>query len=81
MKIHVIGKAYFQGTSKNTGAPYNFIQVHYNCPDRGVIGTAALTANLDPSLVKFDSISIPGDYILEFDNRGYPVEFAPASNK
>lgn len=81
MKIRVIGKAHFQGTSKKTGAPYNFIQLHYNGPARGVIGQAALTANLDPSLVSFDTVVVPGDYVLEFDNRGYPVEFTPVSGK
>lgn len=78
MKIKVIGKAHLQGTSKRTGAPYNFIQVHYNGPARGVIGDAALTVNLDPSMVNFDSIVVPGDYSVEFDQRGYPVSFGPA---
>ena len=81
MKIRVIGKSHFQGTSKKTGAPYNFIQVHYNGPARGVIGSAALTANLDPSLVNFDSIAVNGEYIIEFDNRGFPVEFTPVPGK
>ena len=81
MKIRAIGKAHLRGTSKRTGKAYDFIQLHYNGPARGVVGTAALTANLDPSLANFDSIVVPGDYTLEFDNRGYPVEFAPVSGK
>ncbi len=81
MKINVIGKAHLHGTSKRTGAPYNFIQVHYNGPARGVVGLAAMTLSLDPSKVEFDSIVVPGDYNVEFDNRGYPVEFGPVPGK
>ena len=51
MKIKVIGKAHREGTSKKTGAAYDFLQVHYNGPDRGVEGLAALVLNLDPSLI------------------------------
>ena len=39
MKIKVIGKAHRE-EERN---PYNFNQVHYNGPDRGVEGMAALT--------------------------------------
>ncbi len=81
MKIDVIGKAHLQGTSRRTGNPYNFIQVHYNGPARNVVGLAALTLSLDPSMVRYDSIVVPGDYNVEFDGRGYPVAFAPASSK
>lgn len=49
MKIKVIGKAHLEGASKRTGKEYNFNQVHYTGPDRGVEGLAALT--LDPSLL------------------------------
>ena len=73
MKIRVIGKAHLKGPSKKTGAPYDFIQVHYNGPARGVEGLAALVANLDPALHPFADIIIGGEYSLEFDNRGYLV--------
>lgn len=81
MTIKVIGKAHLQGVSRKTGNPYDFIQVHYNGLARGVVGHAALTVSLDPSVVDYDAIKVPGDYNLEFDNRGYPVAFAPASGK
>lgn len=77
MKITVIGKAHLQGVSKKTGNPYDFIQLHYNGKARGVIGTAALQVNLDPSLANFDEIIVGEDYNLDFDNRGYIVEFSP----
>lgn len=81
MKINVIGKAHLQGTSKRTGKPYDFIQLHYNGPARGVDGMAAMTLSLDPSMFPYSSIVIPGAYNVEFDQRGYPVEFAPVPGK
>lgn len=81
MKIKVIGKARLAGTSKKTGKPYDFIQVHYNGLARGVIGEGAMTLSLDPQLVPFDSIIVPHDYTVEFDQRGFPVSFAPVPGK
>lgn len=81
MKIKVIGKAHLKGTSRRTGNPYDFIQVHYNSPAQGVEGIAALTVNLNPSQVNYDSIAVSGEYNVEFDQRGYPVVFAPVSGK
>lgn len=75
MKIKVVGKAHLQGVSKKTGNPYDFIQIHYQGRVRGVIGDAALTASLDPVLVNYEGLHVPCDAILEFDGRGYPVEF------
>ena len=77
MKIKVIGKAHMEGISKKSGKPYNFNQVHYIGKARGVEGDAALTCNLDPSLVMFGDIHVGSEYTLEFDNRGYPVVFQP----
>ena len=78
MKIKVIGKAHLQGTSKKTGNPYDFIQIHYNGPARGVEGLGALTFGLDPQLYPYDSITVGSDYIVEFDSTGYPLDFYPA---
>jgi len=77
MKIKVVGKAHLQGTSKKTGNPYDFIQVHYLGRARGVEGDAALTVSLDSSVYPFEKIPVPRDAVLEFDGRGYPVEFTP----
>ena len=77
MKIKVYGKAHMEGTSKRTGKPYNFNQIHYLAPARGVEGLAAQTVSLDPALYPFSSIALNGEYNVEFDNRGYPVDFAP----
>ncbi len=77
MKINVIGKAHLKGTSKRSGNEYDFIQVHYNGRARGVEGLAALTVNLDPRDYPFADIIVGEEYTVEFDNRGYVVEFLP----
>jgi len=77
MKIKVVGKARLTGTSKKTGNPYDFIQVHYLGRARGVIGDAALTVSLDPTVYPYEKIPVPCEANIEFDNRGYPVEFTP----
>ena len=78
MKIMVYGKAHLEGVAKKTGNPYNFNQVHYLGKARGVIGQAALTLALDPFDYPIDSIDVGKEYNVEFDNRGYVVEFSPA---
>ena len=79
MKIKVVGKAHLQGTSKKTGNPYDFIQVHYLGRAPGVIGEAALTLNLDPGNYPYDKITVPGEYIVDFNGRGFVVDFQPVS--
>lgn len=78
MKITVYGKAHLEGVAKKTGNPYNFNQVHYLGKARGVIGQAALTLALDPSDYPIDRIEVGKAYNVEFDNRGYVVDFSPA---
>lgn len=78
MKIKVIGKAHLEGTSKRTGKDYNFHQVHYNAPFRGVEGVAAKTLSLDPGMVAYGAIQVGGEYYVEFDERGYVVAFESA---
>lgn len=77
MKIKVIGKAHREGKSKRTGNDYNFNQIHYNGPDRGVEGLAALVLNLDPSLIAYQDIKLNAEYEVDFGPRGYVVGFTP----
>jgi len=77
MKIKVIGKAHREGVAKKTGNPYNFNQVHYTGPDRGVEGLASLILNLDPSVIPYADIKLNANYDVEFNNRGYVVSFTP----
>lgn len=79
MRIKVIGKAHLKGISKKTGNPYDFNQVHYTGPGRGVEGLSAQTLNLDPQMYPYDSITLGIDYDAEFDSHGYLVDFHPAS--
>lgn len=68
-------KAHLEGTSKRTGNAYNFNQVHYLAPARGVEGLAAKSLSLDPLVYPIGSIVVGGDYNVEFDERGYVVSF------
>nr|WP_325242775.1 hypothetical protein [uncultured Oscillibacter sp.] len=81
MKINVVGKAHLKGTSKKSNNPYDFIQIHYLGFARGVEGKAALTISLDPSQFPYNRITVPRDYLVDFDNRGFPVDFQPAPGK
>lgn len=76
MKIKVYGKAHLEGVSKKTGRPYNINQIHYLGKARGVEGLAAQTLMLDPADYPLDYIAVGSEYNVEFDNRGYPVEFS-----
>ena len=75
MIITVYGKAHLEGTAKKTNKPYNFNQVHYLGKAFGVEGQAACTMNLDPVQYPIASIMVGEKYNVEFDNRGYPIEF------
>lgn len=75
MRIIVLGKAHLEGTSKKTGRDYNFNQVHFNGPARGVEGVAAQTISLDPTVVPYASIEVGAAYNVEFDQRGFCVAF------
>ncbi len=77
MKIKVLGKAHLKGVSKRTGNSYDFYQLHYLGHARGVEGQAALTVSIDPSMFSFTEIKIGGEYNIEFDNRGFVVQFTP----
>ena len=76
-KIKVIGKAHLEGKSKRIGKEYNFNQVHYTGPDRGVEGIAALTLSLNPVLISYDDIKLNAEYEVDFGPRGYVVVFRP----
>lgn len=77
MKITVIGKAHREGVAKKTGNPYNFNQVHFIGPERGVEGSAAQILNLDPSFIPYADIKIGGEYEVDYGPRGYVVAFTP----
>ena len=75
MTIKVIGKRHMEGTSKKSGQPYNLNEIHYNGKSRGVEGLAAKTLLLQERDYPYTDIYVNADYHIEFDERGYPVEF------
>lgn len=78
MKIMIEGKAHLEGTSKRTNKEYNFNLIHYLAPARGVEGMAAKTLSLDPKAYPIDTIAVGKVYNVEFDERGYVVDFTLA---
>ena len=77
MKIKVYGKAHMEGTSKKTGKPYNLNQIHYLGKAPGVEGQSAETLFLDATAYPLGSIVVGKEYSVEFNNRGYVVDFSP----
>ncbi len=78
MKIKVIGKEHREGTSKKTGNKYNANIVHYLSKARGLEGQCGKSAWLDPVMIHMEEIVVGGEYIIEFDDRGFVQEFYPA---
>lgn len=79
MMVNIFGKLHLKGTSKKTGKDYDFAQVHFAKPKRGVVGKAAVVKDVDPALYDIDKMIVPGDYIIEFDDDGEIISLAPAS--
>lgn len=80
MRLRIFGKLHRVGTSKSTGKPYDFIEVHYSAPARFVDGQAAKTKTLDSTLMAYEAIIVPGDYEVEFDGDGAIISIAPAKS-
>lgn len=78
MKVPVFGKNHRKGTAKNTGKPYDFWEIHYSGPRRGVIGEAAITKTVDPGLFNFETMTVPGEYLIECDDQGNIISFSAA---
>lgn len=76
MKIKLTGYVHREGISKNSGKAYDFFEIHFVAPSRGVIGEAALTAVIDPSLCPGGGFT-PGVYDIQFDHKGVAVSLAP----
>jgi len=70
MKVHIIGKNHRKGTSKKSGNPYDLWDLHYTGPQRGVTGEAAIVKTVDPGLFYLEAMTVPGDYLVEYDGQG-----------
>lgn len=75
MKVKIVGKVRRSGVSKS-GRKYDFIELHFVAPARGVIGEAAQTMTLDSEMYPFENINT-GFYDVQFDNRGTPMSMTP----
>lgn len=75
MIINVVGRRRVSGTSKKTGKPYDFSEVHFLAPARFVEGSVGRSVSVDPSLCPYDKIVVGRDYIADFDFDGRLVAF------
>lgn len=77
MKVKVIGKRHMQGTSKKSGAPYNFYEIHYTANLSGIEGEFAGSISIQPSQSPYCDAVVGSMYNLEFDRNGYLMDFSP----
>lgn len=80
MRLRIFGKLHRVGTSKSTGKPYDFIEIHYSAPARFVEGQAAKTKTIDSTMMAYEAIIVPGDYEVEFDGDGAIISIALAKS-
>lgn len=81
MRVKIIGKVHREGVAKKTGRPYDFIELHFTGPARGVIGEAAITKTIDSTIFNFNDLIVPGEYDVEYDSAGAIVSLAPTQGK
>lgn len=75
MKISIVGKVRRTGVSKS-GRQYDFIEIHFVAPARGVEGEAAQTVTFDPEVFPYEQIG-RGTYVADFDSRGSLLSLTP----
>lgn len=78
MKISIVGKVHRTGVSKS-GRHYDFVELHFVAPARGVEGEAAQTVTMDPGVFPYDKIT-RGIYEIDFDRRGTPLALTPVQS-
>lgn len=76
MKITVFGKVHRKGTSRKTGDPYNFIELHLAAPKQGVVGECAERKIVDAGFCDFDKLTF-GIYDADFDGDGNLLALRP----
>lgn len=75
MKISVVGKVHRTGISKS-GRHYDFVEIHFVAPLKGVEGDAAQTVTIDPEVFPYSNLG-RGLYEAEFDSRGRMLSLTP----
>lgn len=76
MRITLFGKVHRKGTSKKTGNPYDFYELHIAAPKQGVIGDGAERKIVDASFCDFDKLAL-GVYNADFDTEGNLLSLTP----
>ena len=74
--VKIFGKVRRKGTSKKTGNPYDFIELHMAVPKQGVIGEGAERKIVDGSFCDFDRLGL-GAYEADFDADGNLLSLKP----
>ena len=75
MKVCVIGKEHAEGTSKKTGNPFSNTVVHVSYKKNRVEGQAVEAIWLDAKTFPLDAIQVGKTYDVDWDNRGYVIDF------
>lgn len=76
MVIKLFGKVHRKGTSKKSGEPYDFIELHMAAPKSGVIGEGAERKIVDGTFCNFDKLTL-GVYDADFDADGNLLSLKP----
>lgn len=76
MKLTIFGKVHRKGTSKKSGEPYDFWELHMAVQKRGVIGEAAEAKIVDGNLYDFDKLTF-GVFDADFDTDGNLLSLKP----
>ncbi len=76
MLVKLFGKIRRKGTSKKTGDPYDFIELHMAVQKRGVTGESAERKIVDGGFCDFDKLAL-GVYDADFDADGNLLSLKP----
>lgn len=77
MIVKIEGKEHREGVSK-AGKNYNFNNLHFLAPMRGVEGMAAVSKIVDASVCPYENILVGQHYDLEVDLSGNIISMHPA---
>lgn len=74
--VKIFGKVRRKGTSKKTGNPYDFTELHMAVQKHGVIGESAERKIVDSTFCDFDKLAL-GVYNADFDPDGNLLSLTP----
>lgn len=77
MNVVICGKVHRQGTSR-AGRDYDFNEIHFLAPQRGIEGLAAVTKIVGKDVIAYDKILVQQSYDLEIDLQGNIISMRPS---